>query len=344
MKNPLLVASIAGLSLFIACQDSEPIVSGNHLDLPEIPYQYPSGDHLPTLGRVLFYDRQLSINNSVSCASCHKQQLAFSDNVPLSRGFESRLTLRNSMPIQNVENTLLFWDGREHMLPSMVMRPIVNHVEMGIPGLDVLSEKLSSLDYYNPLFNNAFGDERISSERVSVALASFLSSIQSRQTKFDKVMEGQSKFSALETQGLQLFIEKYDCNGCHQVQDPHGYLSAGTFSNIGLDATYADNGLGELTGRDFDAGKFKIPSLRNVAITGPYMHDGRFQTLEEVIDHYSGGVQNHPNLDFRLMKENSPVAFNISDTEKKAIVAFLNSLTDYNMITDPRFSNPFKTN
>jgi cytochrome c peroxidase len=148
--------------------------------------------------------------------------------------------------------------------------------------------------------------------------------------------------SALEAEGQKLFEEKYDCNSCHQVEDPHGYQSAGTFSNIGLDQVYADNGLGNVTRQASDNGKFRIPSLRNVALTAPYMHDGRFKTLEEVIEHYSENIQNNSNLDFRLRTNGSPTQFHISEHEAKALVAFLNTLTDYQVITDPKFSDPFK--
>ncbi|MEX2233775.1 MAG: hypothetical protein WD824_16540 [Cyclobacteriaceae bacterium] len=146
--------------------------------------------------------------------------------------------------------------------------------------------------------------------------------------------------------GQKLFIEKYNCNSCHQVQNPHGYLQpqAGTFSNIGLDAAYADNGLGQVTGREINNGMFKIPSLRNVELTAPYMHDGRFETLSDVIDHYSSGLANHPSLDHKLRDSNAnPLQLNISADEKHAIISFLNTLTDHKMISDPKFSDPFKS-
>lgn len=370
-----LLAAMAVLSY--ACSPDETELKSPSLDLPEIPYAYGIGDndHLPTLGRVLFYDKQLSVNNSVSCSSCHKQNLAFADNVAFSRGFENRLTSRNSMPIQNLgtgfgffepgsssslpkpgsENDqflpggffggeFLFWDGRESNLQSMVMKPIGNHVEMGIRDMDDLNQKLSSVPYYNDLFLKAFGSEEVTSEKVAEALSSFLRTITSTQTKFDKSMFGDSssQLTALEIAGRELFLTTYDCNACHQIQNPHGYLFAGTFSNIGLDAQYADGGLQGVTNRPEDAGKFKIPSLRNVALTAPYMHDGRFNTLDEVLNHYSEGIADNQNLDERLKNGGAPMRMAIPDQDKKAIIAFLNTLTDYEMITDPKFSNPFK--
>jgi len=172
-----------------------------------------------------------------------------------------------------------------------------------------------------------------------------LQSITSNNTKLDRAMLGTEKLSALEQQGQMLFVDTYDCNACHQVQNPVGYLFAqgGIFANIGLDPTDTDNGLQSVTNIPTDGGKFKIPSLRNVALTAPYMHDGRFADLESVMEHYSTGLQDNPNLDDRLRNSDGAAArLNIPSSEKKAIIAFLNTLTDHTMITDPKFSNPFK--
>jgi cytochrome c peroxidase len=326
-------------------------VSKTTLVLPDTPYNYQqvaANDFIPTLGRVLFYDKQLSVNNSVACSNCHRQALAFADNVAFSEGFENRLTLRNSMPIQNLSSGLfertniLFWDGRETNLESMVLRPIVNHVEMGITDMDELANKLSSVPYYKKLFADAYGNDEINAVKISDALSAFLRSINSMNTRFDNSRLGNIKLSAVEEKGNFLFAETYGCNNCHFVEDPHGYLFAGTFANIGLDAVYTDEGLKNVTGESADAGKFKIPSLRNVAFTAPYMHDGRFNTLEEVIDHYSEGIENNPNLDPRLIDSGGdPMAMEIPEEDKAAIVAFLRTLTDPGVLTDPKFSSPF---
>ena len=345
--------------------EEQPLADNVSLDLPGTPFEYrvSSNDHIATLGRVLFYDRQLSLNNSISCASCHKQNLAFADNVALSEGFEGKRTLRNSMPIQNLAvsffmdslgffpepgifTTLLFWDGRETQLQQMVLKPIVNHIEMGIRNLDDLSAKLGALPYYQDLFKKAYGDSHISSGRIAEALSHFLMAIKANNTRFDLSMQGIKPLNAIEGLGAELFVTTYECNACHQVQDAHGYLlQGGVFANIGLQAEYADDGLAMVTGNASDKGKFKIPSLRNVALTGPYMHDGRFETLEDVLDHYSEGVQDHPNLDPKLRNANgNPISMEIPQPDKEAIIAFLNTLTDYEMLTDRRFANPFKTN
>jgi len=320
-----------------------PRLSGN-LNLPQVPYFYGNADvNQATLGRVLFYDKNLSANNSVSCSSCHKQSLAFADNVAFSRGFENGLTRRNSMPIQNLSSfsgAPLFWDGREFDLAHMVTRPIVDPVEMGFSDMSEVSRKLQEMNDYKILFSVAFGDDKVTPERIGIALAAFVQSFEAMpfiDTTFSH-LTGEAK------EGAALFFTKYECNGCHRIQEAHGYLQAGTggFSNIGLDPEYDDNGQGEVTRQAFDNGKFKIPSLRNVALTAPYMHDGRFLTLEEAIDHYSEGIQDHPNLDVRLRDENgAPKVFAITEPEKKALVAFLKELTTHDMIGDVRFSDPF---
>lgn len=369
----LLTTGIVSVALVMqSCQpDESQLANEVYLDLPATPDDYfiNTNNNIPTLGRVLFYDRQLSMNNSVSCASCHKQEKGFADNVRFSKGFKSTLTSRNSMPIQNLQtffgsdvftndsvffdrgfgpvfpgSVSLFWDGRESHLGTMVLRPIVNHVEMGVRDLDALAAKLQAIPYYQELFEKAYGTSEVTPNKISEALSMFAMSITSRNTKFDRARMGLDQLSALEEKGRQLFIEVYECNACHQTENPTGYVMAGTFANIGLQSEYDDNGVEEVTGNSFDAGRFKIPSLRNVELTGPYMHDGRFETLEEVVEHYSTGIQDHPNLDPRLLDENGePRIFNISEYEKKAIVAFLGSLTDREMVTAKRFSDPFKT-
>jgi cytochrome c peroxidase len=371
--------------LAYACSpDDETALKEAYPELPAIPYPYKVGtnDHIPTLGRVLFYDKQLSINNSVSCSSCHKQELAFADNVRFSRGFENRLTTRNSMPIQNLRlgfddslglvkrgvNPLvsssfvpfganfLFWDGRETSLKSMVLKPIGNHVEMGIRKMDGLTQKLSTVPYYKELFKKAYGTEEITTQRIADAMSSFLITITSKQGSANFANDMLSslggdvltpsslalKLTPIENKGKNLFFNTYDCNACHQIQSPHGYVFAGTFSNIGLDARYADNGLEAISKRAEDNGKFKIPSLSNVALTAPYMHDGRFETLDEVLNHYSDGIADNPNLDTRLRENGQPMRMSIPDGDKKAIIAFLKTMTDHDMISDPKFSNPFK--
>jgi cytochrome c peroxidase len=370
MKLRILTPSILAVVLLLqSCQHDDALPTQDaYLELPATPHQYSTGDHLPTLGRVLFYDKQLSLNNSVACATCHKQAFAFADNVAFSRGFGSKVTKRNSMPIQNlatvgfegdaipidgppiVGGISLFWDGRQHDVQQMVLEPIANHIEMGVSDFDKLADKLEKTPYYNDLFNKAFGTTEVTSDRIASGLAAFITSINSNHTTLDKSALNQAgggpgELTALQQRGQSLFVNTYNCNACHQVQSPTGYIMAGTFANIGLDEVYSDPGVAARAGgTPADAGKFKIPSLRNLSFTAPYMHDGRFNTLDQVLEHYSSGIQNNENLDVRL-RDAQGVArkFNIPAGDREAIIAFLQTLNDVTVLTDPRFSNPFKT-
>lgn len=383
----LLFLSCLVFVVATSCEDQQlDAVGTTYLDLPEQRFRYnnpaDTNNAISTLGRVLFYDRQLSLNNSTSCASCHKQSAGFADNVKFSRGFEGRLTSRNSMPIQNLASfsTLfdprfssssfvntsgsfdrfsghLFWDGREQSLDQLILQPVSNHIEMGIRDLPSLTEKLSQAPYYASLFKDAFGSEEITPERVSKAVSTFMLAINTNNTRFDQHLQtnsiskpadfpGMTKnnvLTPLELEGMMLFQSKYDCNSCHQVQTTFGYQFAGTFANVGLDATYADPGLATVTNNPADIGKFKIPSLRNVEFTAPYMHDGRFATLDEVVGHYSEGMVNHPNLDTRLAGAGGTAkSMHISEHEKEALIAFLKTLSDRSVLTDEKLSDPFK--
>ena len=370
MKKALVFIGITCLfAVVYSCNKSGDITPNDkgqvYLDLPDSTHRYNQFNNSDinekiTLGRVLFYERHLSVNNSISCGSCHKQAFAFSDNVALSRGFENKLTTRNSPAIQNLGssgfgfftgngnagggqfgNGSLFWDGREQNLASLVSRPIANHVEMGIDDLTQLPQKLSELPYYSTLFNKAYGSSDISVEKISDAIAYFLAALESTNTRFDAAQHNSISFSGLELEGQTLFTQKYNCAGCHN-ENIGGYFS-GSFMDIGLDASYKDLGVGAISGSTADRGKFKVPNLRNVALTAPYMHDGRFKTLDDVLEHYSHGINNTPNLDARLKIGVQPMRMNISTQEKQALIAFLNTLTDNDLITNPYFADPFKT-
>lgn len=359
--NKIKALSISSILLLaLACNKTDlSSVDNNsgqevYLDLPDKPYRYFQSsqyDNKATLGRVLFYDNHLSINNAISCASCHKQQLAFADDVAFSRGFENRLTGRNSMALQDFSsgstpfsfgNQMFFWDGRSQGLNDLIKRPITNHVEMGIDDISELPQKLSALGYYDDLFLKAYSSKEITVEKISESVMMFLTSIRANHTRFDDNVKGAVALTAREEHGRNLFNVKYGCNKCHMLQEGAYGSSTIEFINIGLSNT-GDNGRSTITRNSADRGKFKIPNLRNVALTAPYMHDGRFETLEDVIEHYSSGIENDANLDMRLRDNNGkPMKMNISDDEKQAIVAFLSTLTDYQMITDVKYSNPFK--
>lgn len=298
-----------------------------------------------TLGRVLFYDKKLSLNNSVACGSCHRQEHGFADPKALSVGFEGRLTTRNSSTICNSAiASSMFWDSRQPSVKAMTLNPVQNHIEMGMEDLSFLETKLAKESYYAELFKKAYGDSKITKERISDAIAQFVCAIVSNRSKNDEALKTDfSNFTTMEKLGRQVFnSSKAQCSSCHNgtnfaaIQYYNEFLGgASGAANIGLDAIGTDNGV--------DKGQFKIPSLRNVAQTGPYMHDGRFKTLEEVVEHYNSGIQNHPFLDPRFKDGNGkPRRLNLSDIEKTALVTFLKTLTDNKFLTDERYSNPFK--
>lgn len=329
------------------------------------PTDNPTTNHGATLGRVLFYDRRLSKNNSTSCASCHQQQDGFSDSRRFSKGFAGGQTKRNSMGLVNLRFTKLegrrpgfFWDERAATLEEQALMPIQDPVEMGM-ALGELEAKLASTPYYPALFKAAFGTTQVTRDRIAKALAQFVRSIVSFDSTFDRGASAAGDlaadfedFSDRENHGKSLFIEgpggvaEFACVMCHIP--PTFNMSAA--ANIGLDLNYQDKGLGALdrpSNNSFtpnNNGKFKAPSLRNIALTAPYMHDGRFQTLEQVIQHYSTGVHPHENLGlaFEIQPGQRPTSgFNFSKEETAALVAFLATLTDRSLVSDPKFSDPF---
>jgi cytochrome c peroxidase len=337
-KNILLLLIAVAFTVYSCSRKADQPAPNAALNLPAQPYSYAVAgsakeNDKATLGRVLFYDKHLSLNNAIACASCHKQEAGFADTRAFSVGYEGRLTGRNSKSIINLggnrsndirvneEGSLLFWDGRESVLQKLVARPILNHVEMGLD-VNSLPGKLISLAYYPGLFSNAYGDNTITMDRISECVALFLASIQSFDSRFDRFVGGeQTALSAVEQQGYMLFFQKYQCEGCHHLGN--SIYSETDFFDIGLDNTYADNGLGGVSKLQSDNGKFRVPGLRNVAVSAPYMHDGRYKTLEEVIDHYSSGVRNSPNLSFRLRDQaGQPLRMNISPAEKTGADSF----------------------
>ncbi len=365
-KTIYLLVSFAFLG-FYACVDNEVKPSEHQPNLPETAYRY-SDVNIPefvdfngqnnlnpdnpkitdkgaTLGRVLFYDNKLSINNKVSCGSCHLQSKAFADDKDFSIGFEGKLTERNSIAIINPSLCKnLFWDSRASSALDLTLKPVQNHIEMGMEDMDFLATKLSKVDYYPDLFKDAYGSTEITPQKISDAVAQFLCSMTTFNSKFDKARsQNFNSFTALERKGQQLFNStKLKCATCHSGITFNAELSTSSYSspdvkgttNIGLDRKSKDEGKKD--------GEFRIPSLRNIALTAPYMHDGRFKTLEEVIDHYSKNIKFNENLDMKLRNGDTALKMNISDDEKVALVAFLKTLTDDTYINDPKFSDPFE--
>lgn len=324
------------------------------------PTTNPVTDAGATLGRVLFYDVKLSANGTVACASCHQPEHGFSDPEILSIGFDGGLTGRHSMGLANArfyDTGKFFWDERAATLEDQVLMPFQDEVEMGLT-LAELESLVSDQSYYPSLFEDAFGDETVTSDRISKALAQFVRSMVSVTSKYDQGRELVNSplvdfpnFTAEENLGKQLFHSQTlvapSCNSCHLSEAfvapllaPNG-TTIGT--NNGLGADPSDQGIFESTGVNGHRGKFKVPSLKNIAVRPPYMHDGRFASLEEVINHYSTGIQSHPTLQpFLLDSTGQPIQYNFTQTEKDAIIAFLNTLTDTQMLTDEKYSDPFE--
>ena len=304
-----------------------------------------------TLGRVLFYDKRLSANQTISCSSCHLQEHGFTDPRQFSVGFEGGLTGRNSMGLSNAryyQRRRFFWDERANTLEDQVLQPIQNDVEMGMT-LAALENRLTAEPFYANLFANAFGTPNITSRRISRALAQFVRSILSTQSKFDAgVATRFANFTAEERLGRQIFFGRVGNATCATCHGTDNFVPGNRINNNGLENPYKEKGRGEITERPEDEGLFKVPSLRNIELTSPYMHDGRFATLEEVVEFYNTGVVNHPNLSRPLRNRPQPgrppggvLRLNLSASQKDALVAFLKTLTDVSVTTDEKFSDPF---
>ncbi len=309
-------------------------------DANNTPADNPITNAGATLGRALFYDQRLSHNDSTSCASCHLQENGFSDPDQLSVGFEGGLTGRHSMGLSNAalyERGRFFWDERAATLEDQVLGPIQDTVEMG-SDLDQLRDELAATEFYPALFGEAFGSPEVTNDKIADALAQFVRSMASYQSKYDEARDRgevgtpgyRSALTSLERQGSAIFHGAGRCSTCHEsdaqiVDAPR---------NIGLEAdNSADEGAGD--------GRFKVPSLRNVAVREGYMHDGRFATLEEVIDFYSTDVQDNPDLSVGLLLGGQPIQFNFTPIEKAALIAFLGTLTDETFLGSDLFSDPF---
>lgn len=290
------------------------------------------------LGRMLFYEKRLSADNTLSCASCHKQQYAFSDNRRFSSGVHDSPGIINSMPLFNLGwARALFWDGRAPSLAEQVTDPIINRIEMASNWGDAL-DKLRKDKKYVRLFRQVFGSAEINSTMVMKAIAQFEMTIVSFNSRFDKYYFGgdATALTAQEERGLDIFFGNGKCNHCHSDV----LLTDNFFRNNGLDLLPVP-GLYNTTGHETDRGRVKVPSLRNIALTAPYMHDGRFATMEAVLDFYSSGIQQKsPNIDEHMIPFGKGLY--LSDQEKADVVAFLHTLTDSSLLTDPAYSDPFK--
>jgi cytochrome c peroxidase len=297
--------------------------------IPDLPRDNPLMEERIALGEKLFHDTGLSRDGSISCATCHHADAAFTDRLPLSIGIDGRTAERNAMPLFNLAwKREFFWDGRAPSLREQVLMPITDHREMD-ESLENVIAKLTASPDYAPLFAAAFRSEGITAEKIALALEQFLLTLSARDAKFDQAIAGKTTLTDQEARGFELFMTEYeprtgqlgaDCFHCHGG----ALFSDHQFHNNGLSGN--DPGRAKVTGSPGDHGKFSTPSLRNIAITAPYMHDGRFATLEEVVEHYSSGIQRGPTLDPNLAKHPAN-GLNLSAADKAALVAFLKTLT-----------------
>jgi cytochrome c peroxidase len=380
--------------LFISCSDSEDsdytsvpdTPEAAIINLPDTPYNYSNPDFpeyffindsgvLPssvnnidntpttnpvtnagaTLGRVLFYDKNLSTNKTTACGSCHRQEKAFADSSPFSHGLFGGATRRNSMTMINTrfyKRGHFFYDERANTLEDQVLMPIVDQTEMGL-SLTEIAQRVAAQPYYAKLFTAAFGNSHVTNDLIADALSQFVRSMVSYESKYDtgraqvaNMRDPFPNFTASENRGKDLFLKPFadggvNCFSCHTTEafvSPNG----GPLNN-GLDlASTIDLGAFEFSQNASQKGAFKIPTLRNIALTAPYMHDARFNTLAQVIEHYNSGVKNHPNLAPGLKgNDGLPRQLNLSEADKLALVLFLNTLTDPTIFSGAKYSDPF---
>lgn len=296
--------------------------------------RYPLSKNGIELGRKLFYDGRLSRNNTISCGFCHIQENAFTHHGHnVSHGIDDRLGIRNTPPIQNLAFLNRFmWDGVIHDLAQQSISPISNEDEMD-SSIEEIVSKLKNDTNYRTLFKSVFGDESINGERILNALGQFMAAMISSNSRYDAFLKKEGNLTDEEKYGMNLFQQK--CSSCHNGP----LFTDETFRNTGqyYDAQYKDGGRFRVTLDSVDFMKFRVPSLRNIELTKPYMHDGRFYSLEAVLNFYDQNVENQKNLD-PILKQNGRIGIPMTENEKKAMITFLKTLTDQKFITNPAFA------
>ncbi len=367
----VFTAIIFGFKYYI-----DPLVLNKNIPQPDYNKTSEKGFQL---GRMLFYDPILSGNNKMSCSTCHKQEFAFTDTLRYNKGINGKTLKRNTMSLVNLAwNKNLFWDGRVHSIEEQIFFPITHPDEMA-QDLNTLVKELNSHNKYPELFKKAFGKNEIDTTQIKYALAQFIRSIVSMDSPMDRVFadpkmrvidEHKSSGSAdsdfdvmvnLFDKGLtsqELFVKNamgkannkkvYSEKAlkafvlCIQCHDKNFMGDATSMKNDGLELKLKDVGLGAITDNSLDSGLFKVPTLRNIFHTAPYMHDGRFKTMDEVLEHYNSGIQNHPNLDPLLKNNGKPIRLSLSKIEKEELKEFLSLTTDDSLFNNKRYSNPFQ--
>ncbi|MES2558081.1 MAG: cytochrome c peroxidase [Bacteroidota bacterium] len=353
--NRLLFVILIGIVVFQACKKDQVgyQTTPYTLDIPShfpdmpIPEDNPMTEEGVLLGRMLFYEKQLSGNNTISCGTCHSPETAFSDPNQFSTGIDGIQGNRNSMALVNLGwQTSFFWDGRSHTLEEQILQPVPNPIEMHQSWVKAVSKLKQDVEYRNA-FYRAFGTVDFDSTHVSKALAQFLRTMISGNSKYDVIYKyvNSIPFSAHDQQvwntittdelaGYDLFqsLNGADCFHCHNGP----LMQVQKFSNNGLDAVFTDLGRGLITGNPSDNGKFKVPTLRNIELSAPYMHDGRFETLDDVIEHYSTGVHQSATID-PLIEFASQGGVQLDPDQRLLLKAFLKTLTDEEFVTNPNF-------
>jgi cytochrome c peroxidase len=291
------------------------------------------------LGKKLFFDNILSGDGTQSCASCHNPKKAFTDQQQFSNGIQGEFGKRNAMPLFNLAwnfDERFAWDGKEFGLEEQALEPVSNPIELHANWKKV-TERIQQHPTYPNLFLQAFGTSKIDSIMITKAIAQFERTLISGNSKFDQFLRKETTLTLEEQNGFNVFMNeaKGDCFHCHGSNN-NPLWTDNKFHNNGLDATFKDLGFGNVTGDPNDDGKFKSPSIRNLAFTAPYMHDGRFSTLEEVINHYSEGLKKSATID-PLMKNIEKGGVQLSNQEKADLKAFLLTLSDTDFVKDPAF-------
>lgn len=329
--------------------DSPYIINHGAFPAPQLPEDNPMTVQGVKLGKMLFYEKMLSGDGTQACADCHRLAHAFDDTLKFSIGIRGKEGKRQAMAIFNMawHTNEFFWDGRAHLLRDQSLKPIQDELEMD-ETLENVVAKLSASKLYKDQFFRAFGNSEITSEKMSLAMEQFMFSIVSNNSKYDKYLAGTEELSESELRGMNLFFAEYnpffpdesgaDCAHCHS-----GYnFENDQYMNNGLDtdSEFKDNGREAVSKNVADLAKFKVPSLRNIELTPPYMHDGRFKTLEEVVGHYNKGIRISTTLDPAL-EATSSTGLMLSEQDKMDLVAFLKTLTDNTFVNNDEYKSPF---
>jgi cytochrome c peroxidase len=316
---------------------------------PDLPSDNALTEQGVLLGKMLFYDKKLSEGEKQACADCHSQTDGFSDTLKFSIGVDELPGKRQAMPIFNMawHTNQFFWDGRANLLRDQSLLPIQDELEMNETLEDVIA-KLSAEQMYRDQFTRAFGTAEITSEKMSLAMEQFMLSIISNDAKYDKFLAGNVQLTESEERGRVLFFQEYnpffpddsgaDCAHCHGGDNFENDL----YMNNGLDtdAEFLDIGRENVTMNSADRAKFKVPTLRNIVVTPPYMHDGRFQTLEEVVNHYNEGIKESSTADQTVLNTKDTGLF-LTEQDKEDLVNFLKTLTDETFLNNEEYQSPF---